>query len=168
MSRSSTQSPSSGTVCRPGSRPNTAPTSVTASRAVWCTRKIGSARAFNHGARNVGRISTTSPIWANAGANAAGDGGNRFDVSAPGTPTALSGYPLCSNKANAEAPTTNSAAPHERRCPCLAARTPSCHGAHHTARTFTHPTSTATNAIGITRPHQPSLRSNGVHTSSTT
>nr|WP_041315339.1 hypothetical protein [Saccharothrix espanaensis] len=64
---------------------------MTTSSALWCTRKIGSARAFRRGARNVGRTSTTSPICASASASATGDGGNRFDSAAPGTPTALAG-----------------------------------------------------------------------------
>nr|WP_184689946.1 hypothetical protein [Saccharothrix tamanrassetensis] len=155
-------------MCRPGSRPNAAPANVTASSALWCTRKIGSARAFRARARNVGRISITRPIWANASASAAGDGGNRFDCSAPGTPTALIGWPFCTSTANAPAPSTSSAAPHERRCPCRATRTPSCHGAHHTASTFTQPRSRATRAIGIAKPQPPSLRNNGVRPSSTT
>ncbi|TQM82918.1 hypothetical protein FHX81_5330 [Saccharothrix saharensis] len=89
--RSSTHSASDGGVCRPRNGPNTAPASVTASNALWCTRKIGNARALSARARNVGRTSSTSPTWAIASASAAADGGDRFDAAAPGTPTALAG-----------------------------------------------------------------------------
>ncbi|PSL58581.1 hypothetical protein B0I31_101800 [Saccharothrix carnea] len=89
--RSSTHSASEGGVCRPRNGPNTAPTNVTTSNALWCTRKIGNARAFSARARNDGRTSSTSPTCATANAKAAGDGGDRFDSAAPGTPTALAG-----------------------------------------------------------------------------
>ncbi|NUT50072.1 MAG: hypothetical protein HOV94_22590 [Saccharothrix sp.] len=89
--RSSSHSASEGGVCRPRNGPNTAPTSVTTSRALWCTRKIGNARAFSARARNDGRTTSTSPTWASARASAAADGGDRFDSAAPGTPTALAG-----------------------------------------------------------------------------
>ncbi|ONI83623.1 hypothetical protein ALI22I_34705 [Saccharothrix sp. ALI-22-I] len=78
-------------MCRPRSEPNTEPTNVTTSNALWCTRKIGNARAFNALAWNDGRISSTSPTCAKANARAAADGGDRFDSAAPGTPTALAG-----------------------------------------------------------------------------
>lgn len=83
-------------MCRPRSAPNTDPTNVTTSNALWCTRKIGNARAFSARAtevrpRNVGRTSSTKPTWASASASAAADGGFRFDSAAPGTPTALTG-----------------------------------------------------------------------------
>lgn len=78
-------------MCSPRSGPNTAPTNVTTSSALWCTRKIGNAAAFTARARNDGRISTTSPTCARANANAAADGGDRLDSAAPGTPTALVG-----------------------------------------------------------------------------
>ncbi len=89
--RSSTHSASEGGVCSPRNGPNTAPTSVTTSNAVWCTRKIGRARAFSARARNDGRTSSTNPTCAIANANAAAEGGDRFDSAAPGTPTALAG-----------------------------------------------------------------------------
>ena len=94
--RSSTHSASDGGVCRPRNGPNTAPTSVTTSNALWCTRKIGIARAFSARtidpqARKDGRTSSTSPTCAIASASAAADGGDRFDSAAPGTPTALAG-----------------------------------------------------------------------------
>lgn len=89
--RSSTHSASDGGVCSPRSVPSTEPANVTTSNALWCTRKIGNARAFSARARNDGRTSSTSPTCANASANAAGDGGDRFDSAAPGTPTALTG-----------------------------------------------------------------------------
>lgn len=91
VARSSTHRTSDGGVCRPRNGPNTAPTSVTTSNALWCTRKIGNARAFSDRARNDGRTSSTSPTCANASASAAADGGERFDSAAPGTPTALAG-----------------------------------------------------------------------------
>jgi hypothetical protein len=78
-------------VCRPRSEPNTDPTNVTAGNALWCTRKIGNARAFTARARNDGRNTSTNPTCANAKASAAADGGDRFDSAAPGTPTALAG-----------------------------------------------------------------------------
>lgn len=94
--RSNTHSASDGTVFRPRNEPNAEPTNTTTSNALWCTRKIGSARAFSaraidHRARNDGRTSSTNPTCANASASAAADGGDRFDSAAPGTPTALAG-----------------------------------------------------------------------------
>ncbi|KOX20996.1 hypothetical protein ADK67_28580 [Saccharothrix sp. NRRL B-16348] len=94
--RSSTHSASDGGVCRPRNEPNAEPANVTTSNALWCTRKIGNARAFNaraltFRARNDGRTSSTNPTWASANASAAADGGDRFDSAAPGTPTALAG-----------------------------------------------------------------------------
>ncbi|MBB5805795.1 hypothetical protein F4560_005563 [Saccharothrix ecbatanensis] len=78
-------------MCRPRSEPNTDPTNVTTSKALWCTRKIGNARAFTAGARNDGRKTSTNPTCANANAKAKADGGDKFDSAAPGTPTALTG-----------------------------------------------------------------------------
>jgi hypothetical protein len=69
-------------VSRPGSGPNAEPTKVTASSALWCTRKIGNARPLTHATtrgRNTGRTSSASPICANANASAAVVGGARFD-----------------------------------------------------------------------------------------
>lgn len=168
MRRSSTQSPSDGSATSPRNRPNAAPTSVTTSNALWWVRKIGNARALSHSDRNDGRSSSTRPICASARANATGDGGNRFDRPAPGTPTALAGYPLCSNRTMPSTPDTSSAAPHERRFPCSATRTPTCHGTHHTARTFTQPRSNTTTTAGTTTPHQPDPRIRGVRASSAT
>nr|WP_156077129.1 hypothetical protein [Saccharothrix sp. NRRL B-16314] len=48
-------------MCRPRNEPNTDPTNVTTSNALWCTRKIGSARAFTARARNDGRSTSTNP-----------------------------------------------------------------------------------------------------------
>ncbi|RKT72526.1 hypothetical protein DFJ66_5840 [Saccharothrix variisporea] len=91
MRRSSTHSASDGSVSSPRNGPNAAPTRVTASNALWWVRKIGNARALSHFDRNLGRSRSTRPIWATASANATGEGGNRLDRSAPGTPTALAG-----------------------------------------------------------------------------
>lgn len=168
MRRSSTHSPSDGGVFRPRSGPSAEPASTTTSSALWCTRNTGSAAALSAGARNVGRTSSTSPTCATASADAAADGGDRFDSAAPGTPTALAGHPRTSSAANAPAPTANSAAPHDRPSPRRAANTPSCHGTHHTATTFTHPTSTATRAAGTATPHHPTRASSGVSADSTT
>lgn len=80
-------------VSSPGSGPKADPTSVTTSSALWCTRKIDSARPFTHATRrgrNAGRTTSTTPICANANASAAADGGARFDR-CPGVPTALAG-----------------------------------------------------------------------------
>ncbi len=168
MRRSNTHSASEGSVSNPRNCPNAAPTRVTASRALWWVRKIGNARALSHVQRNLGRSSSTSPIWANANESATGDGGNRLDRSAPGTPTALAGYPLCTRKPIARQPSTSSAAPHERRCPCSATKTPTCHGTHHTARTLTQPKSRNATATTTASPHQPSPRIHGVTASNTT
>jgi len=94
--RSSTHSASDGGVCRPRNDPNAEPANVTTSNALWCTRKIGNARAFNARttglrANDDGRTSSTNPTCARASASAAADGGDRFDSAAPGTPTALTG-----------------------------------------------------------------------------
>ncbi|ROP40300.1 hypothetical protein EDD40_5708 [Saccharothrix texasensis] len=107
-------------MCRPRNEPNAEPANVTTSTALWCTRKIGNARAFSarasgRRARDAGRTSSTRPTCASARASAAADGGDRFDSAAPGTPTALTGYPAASSDANATPPPTANAAPHERR-----------------------------------------------------
>lgn len=131
----------------PGSGPNADPTNVTASSALWCTRKIGSARRFTHATkrgRNTGRTSSTTPICVNASASAAADGGARFDRS-PGTPTALAGYPpYRTSTAKATAPTSAGTTPHHRRAPTRATTIPNCQAAHHTATTFTAGTSSST------------------------
>ncbi|MDU0293456.1 hypothetical protein NUG22_29960 [Saccharothrix longispora] len=146
---------------------------MTTSSALWCSRKTGSAAAVSRGARNAGRTSSTRPTWASASASAAAEGGDRFDSAAPGTPTAEAGWPRPSRAANATAPAPSSAAPHERRHPCRATSTPTCHGAHHTASTFAQPgpahqASAATSATGSATPHQPSRVISGVAASSST
>jgi len=62
---------------------------VTASRALWWVRKIGSAFLLMWLVLgSLGWISRTKPIWAMARDRAAGVGGARFERS-PGMPTAL-------------------------------------------------------------------------------
>jgi hypothetical protein len=66
--------------------------------ALWCARKIPSARLFSHATGFVvpslvsaGAIVSTRPICANASASVAQLGGFRFEVAAPGMPTADTG-----------------------------------------------------------------------------
>ncbi len=149
-------------VSNPGNGPNADPTSVTATSALWCTRKIGSAFRFSHPTtrgRNTGRTTSAAPICANASASATGVGGARFER-CPGTPTALAEYPpYRTSSTHPRAPSTSSGQPHERRSPTRARWTPSCHGAHHTAMTFTAPMSSSTRATGTATAITPRRRS---------
>jgi hypothetical protein len=149
--------------------PKAVPSNVTASSALWCSRKMGSAQPLTHRTirgRNAGFSSSTSPICANASASVVNVGGHRFDRW-PGTPTALGEKPpYRTRSAYAAIPTTIIGRPHERRIPSLATAMPSCHGAHHTAMTLRKPRSSTARAIGSSTAARPirwsSRRHNGV------
>jgi hypothetical protein len=154
--------------------PNTVPSNVTASNALWCSRKIGNAQPLTHRTirgRNAGLTSSTNPICAMARESVVNVGGHRFDRR-PGTPTALGEYPPYRTRSAYPAmPTTSMGTPHERRMPSLATTTPSCHGAHQTAMTFSSPKSSTAKATGSSTAATPIRRSshrhNGVRTEST-
>ncbi|MET1071616.1 MAG: hypothetical protein ABWY11_03095 [Umezawaea sp.] len=114
--------------------------------------------------RNAGRRSSTRPICANAKASAARFGGSRLERW-PGTPTALAEYPQYrTSSAYPAIPATSSGGPHERRSPSRDTATPSCHGAHQTATTFTGPISTTASATGSSTAATPRWRSRNRHT----
>ena len=100
--RSATHTALVGAVCRPGKRPTSSPAAVTARNAVWCQRNsvMADRLAIATAAHATGlrmsrasgpRSSSARPTWAMPNVTTAKDGGFRFEIRAPLTPTMLAG-----------------------------------------------------------------------------